>query len=77
MKNYKPQPISANDSKGNVIPWAVPTAPQPPKLEAETTEDLDAYKTSAVEVEVAAAEGETSTENPDDWFVLEEIHDSH
>ncbi|KXT02461.1 hypothetical protein AC578_7821 [Pseudocercospora eumusae] len=78
LKAYKPAPLKANDSEGQVLKFTVPKPPQSPE-EADLQNDLQAYEQQTPEVAGQASAGEATPVQ--DWFVEEpeeeEAHGDH
>lgn len=70
LKNFKPTPIKASDSEGNVQKFAMPSAPKSPE-EASIQDQLQAYETQTVEVE-GQSTGSEAAPAEQDWFMEEE-----
>lgn len=68
LKAYKPAPLKANDSEGQVQKFSVPQPPKSPE-EADLQKDLQAYEQQTPEVAGQAAAGESAPVQ--DWFVEE------
>ncbi|TAQ86242.1 hypothetical protein B7494_g5412 [Chlorociboria aeruginascens] len=66
LKAYKPTPIKASDSAGQVSVFQAPKAPQSPE-ETDIASELQAYEASAVEVE-GQSEAGGEVEKEVDWF---------
>lgn len=76
VKAFKAPTLTAADAAGSVKPWAAPTAPSAPALEADVAAELSEYETQAVEVE-SAKPAENAAAEVEDWFVIEEANDLH
>ncbi|EME88754.1 uncharacterized protein MYCFIDRAFT_58041 [Pseudocercospora fijiensis CIRAD86] len=78
LKAYKPAPLKANDSEGQVQKFTVPKPPPSPE-EADLQNDLQAYEQQTPEVAGQASAGESAPVQ--DWFVEEdeeeEAHGHH
>ncbi|KAJ5674142.1 hypothetical protein N7462_009581 [Penicillium macrosclerotiorum] len=70
LKAYKPTPLKANDSEGQVHKFALPKAPASPE-EANLAGELSAYEAQQVEVEGQAAAGEAAPVE-ESWFEEDE-----
>lgn len=67
LKAYKPTPIKASDSEGQVQKFALPTAPKSPE-EIDIANELKTYESQTVELE-GQAEAGSSAEAEESWFV--------
>jgi F-type H+-transporting ATPase subunit h len=65
LQSYKPTPIKATDSEGNVQKFSIPSAPATPE-EANLANELKDYESQVPEIEGAAASGEAVA--VEDWF---------
>lgn len=79
LKAYKPQPVKANDSEGQVQKFTVPQPPQSPE-ETDLQNDLQAYEQQVPEVQ--GQSGDANASAPvQDWFEEEpedeEAHGHH
>ncbi|KAK9468236.1 ATP synthase complex subunit H-domain-containing protein [Lipomyces arxii] len=76
VKAYKPTPVKASDSVGQVKPWILPTAPTPPSVEGSSEAEISEYAAQVVEVEGVA---EIVEEEPEveDFFVVKPLEDAH
>jgi F-type H+-transporting ATPase subunit h len=75
LKAYKPTPIKASDSEGNVHKWAAPQAPKSPE-EADIANELKAYESSTVELEGQAEAGAPAAIE-ESWFEEEPEDEEH
>lgn len=66
LKAYKPTPVKATDSEGNVQKFSMPKPPASPE-EADMASELKAYESQVPEVEGQAAEGGAAAQEVD-WF---------
>lgn len=79
LKAYKPQPLKANDSEGQVQKFSAPKPPQSPE-EADLQNDLSAYEQQTPEVEGQSGASASSSGPVQDWFdesVLEDEEPAH
>lgn len=68
LKAFKPTPIKASDSEGQVQTFTAPKAPQSPE-EADIASQLSAYESQEVEVEGQSTEaGAAPVEQ--DWYAI-------
>jgi len=77
LKAYRPTPVSATDSVGQVATFALPKAPQCPE-EADLSSSLQEYESMAVEVE--GSEGAYASKPApalEGWLVEEEEESAH
>lgn len=65
LKAYKPAPLKANDSEGQVQKFSVPKPPTSPE-EANLQSELSEYESQVPEVQGQAAEG--ASKPVQDWF---------
>lgn len=70
LKAYKPAPVKANDSEGQVQKFAVPKPPHSPE-EADLQSGLQEYEASTPEVQGASSDASAAPVEQD-WFVEEE-----
>lgn len=75
LKAYKPTPIKASDSEGQVQIFNAPKPPKSPE-EADIANELKAYESSTVELEGQAADGAPAAPEQD-WFEEEPEEDAH
>ncbi|ODQ65920.1 hypothetical protein NADFUDRAFT_46510 [Nadsonia fulvescens var. elongata DSM 6958] len=73
ISKFKPAAVTAAEAESQTRPWAIPTTPAAPIVEAEGAEELASYEQSAVEVE--GASGESAKE--EEWFVEEVEEEEH
>jgi len=70
LKNYKPTPIKASDSEGQVQKFSMPQPPKSPE-EADIQNELKDYEAQQVDIEGQSSEpGSAPAEH--DWFEEEE-----
>jgi F-type H+-transporting ATPase subunit h len=74
LKAYKPTPVQAGDSEGQVQKFAVPKAPASPE-ESDIASDLKTYETQQVELEGSSTEGGAAPVE-EDWFEEEPEDDA-
>lgn len=66
LKAYKPQPVKASDSEGQVQKFSMPKPPASPE-ETDIQNDLQAYEQQVPEVEGQSSGGSTAPVEQD-WF---------
>lgn len=75
LKAYKPTPIKASDSEGNVHVWKAPATPKSPE-EADIANELKAYESQTVELEGQSDAGAPAIAE-ESWFEEEPEDDEH
>jgi len=75
LKTYKPTPIKASDSEGQVHKFSVPSAPKSPE-EVDMANELKAYEAQTVELEGQAEEGAAAVPE-ENWFEEEPEEEAH
>lgn len=75
LKNVKLSPLTAQDAEASVKPWAEPSKPSIPEVEAQGPEELQAYKNEPVETLSESAGGAAQEPVEEDWLVLEDAEE--